>query len=371
MSASQRVMIAAVFALVAAAGIARVTAAEFQGLGSPDLFVHQVHGVSSDGAIAVGSRWHPVKDADHAVMWKDGVVTDLGTLGGRRSWASKITDDGLIVGGSDDGSGNSLAVYWRAGTMTPLRFRPDAPDHYGSANGVSADGSVIVGTTSLGSAQQAFRWVRDSAGKGVMTTFGASDGRGSEALDTSADGSVVVGFVYYSSDTVSQLAFRWVKATRGRTGGGTMTVLRSGRDTESAAQAMSLDGAVVVGFREIATGRREAFRWERGVMTGLGALRGGEFLHSEASAVSGDGNVVVGDAENASGALEAFRWTKADGMKSVSQLLEAAGIRLDGWYLNTATAVSKDGRVIVGNGRNPADKEQAWRAVIDLPASRP
>ena len=77
MSARQRVMIAAVFALVAAAGIARASAAEFHGLGSPDLFVHQVHGVSSDGAIVVGSRWHPVKDADRAVMWKDGVVIDL------------------------------------------------------------------------------------------------------------------------------------------------------------------------------------------------------------------------------------------------------------------------------------------------------
>jgi probable HAF family extracellular repeat protein len=365
MSASQRVRIIVVFALLV--GIAQASAAEFHGLGSPDLFVQTVHGVSSDGAIAVGSRWHPVKDAAHAVMWKDGVVTDLGTLGGRRSWASKITADGLIVGGSDDGSGNSLAVYWRAGAITPLRFRPDAPDHDGSANGVSADGSVIVGTTSLGSAPQAFRWVMDSAGKGVMTPLGVSDGRGSEALDASADGSVVVGFVYYSSDRVSQLAFRWVKAA----GEGTMTVLRSGRDTESAAQATSSNGAVVVGFREIAPGRREAFRWERGVMTGLGALRGGEFVLSEASAVSGDGNVIVGDAENASGALEAFRWTKADGMKSVSQLLEAAGIRLDGWYLNRATAVSKDGRVILGNGRNPADKEQAWRAVIDLPASRP
>jgi hypothetical protein len=58
-------------------------------------------------------------------------------------------------------------------------------------------------------------------------------------------------------------------------------------------------------------------------------------------------------------------------MKSVRELLEAAGIRLDGWYLSKATAVSKDGRVILGNGRNPAGKEQAWRATIDLPASRP
>jgi hypothetical protein len=36
-----------------------------------------------------------------------------------------------------------------------------------------------------------------------------------------------------------------------------------------------------------------------------------------------------------------------------------------------ATALSHDGRVILGLGRNPEGKEQAWRAIIDLPSSRP
>jgi probable HAF family extracellular repeat protein len=275
--------------------------AEFHGLSSPDLFGY-LFGVSSDGAIAVGTRRHPGKDADHAVMWKDGVVTDLGTLGGRRSWAWKISADGrVIVGGSDDSSGNVLPVVWREGSMTPLQFRPGARDRRGNASGVSADGSVIVGSTALGSEQQAFRWVMKSPDAGVMTSLGISNGIGSEARDTSADGSVVVGMVDYPPRSATEhLAFRWVKDASGSASGGTMTLLRSAGTVNSGALATSSDGAIVVGFRENQSGQREAFRWERGVMTGLGALRRGDFFHSEAMAVSGNGRVVVGDAESES-----------------------------------------------------------------------
>jgi probable HAF family extracellular repeat protein len=114
-----------------------------------------------------------------------------------------------------------------------------------------------------------------------------------------------------------------------------MTLLHPAR-AATFAWAVSADGAVVVGAREF-DGQREAFRWERRVLTGLGALRSGDFLHSEAYTVNSDGSVVVGDAETATGGIEAFRWTRAEGMRSVRQLLEAAGVRLGGWYLMKAT----------------------------------
>ena len=356
----------AILALFFALAPGFALAAEFHGLGTPELFVHQVHGATADGKVAVGTRWHAGRDAAHAVIWKDGVVNDLGTLGGRRSWASKISvDASVIVGGSDDGAGNTKALHWRGGVMTALQFQPGSPDRYGTADGVSADGSIIVGSAAFGSVEHAFRWV-GGAEKGVMTSLGVSNGDRSRALDASADGSVVVGIVGYPRrSAIDQVAFRWVEDAKAPAGGGTMTLLHSAR-AATFASAVSADGAVVVGAREF-DGQREAFRWERGVLTGLGALRSGEFLHSEAYAVNSDGSVVVGDAETATGGIEAFRWTRADGMKSVRQLLEAAGVRLDGWYLMKATAVSQDGRVIFGHGRNPAGREQSWRAVIDLP----
>lgn len=351
--------------LTLGASLSCASAAEFHGLGTPELFVRNVEGVSADGGIAVGTRWHPGQDADHAVMWKDGKVTDLGTLGGRRSWARKITPDGsMIVGGSDDSSGNTLALYWRAGAMTAIQVQPGLPERRGGASGVSADGSVIVGSASFRSVENAFRWVGKPDGNGVMTSLGVSDGVSSAAFDTSADGSVVVGIIEYAPKRpIPTLGFRWVNGPRG----GTMTLLRSG-GAVTVPMAVSADGAVIVGARDNEEGQREAFRWERGTMTGLGALRH-NFLHSQAMGVNGNGSVIVGDAES-TGGTEAFRWTQADGMKSIRQLLEAAGVRFDGWYLMKAMAVSHDGRVIFGVGRNPAGKEQAWRAVIDLPPGR-
>lgn len=61
---------------------------------------------------------------------------------------------------------------------------------------------------------------------------------------------------------------------------------------------------------------------------------------SVARGVSGDGSVVVGWFENALLQIEAFRWTEATGVVALGHLSD---IR---WTY--ATAVSGDGRVIVG-----------------------
>ena len=67
----------------------------------------------------------------------------------------------------------------------------------------------------------------------------------------------------------------------------------------SDAWGVSADGSVVVGGSYSASGIGEAFRWENGVMTGLGDLPGGSW--SWAHAVSADGLVVVGGGDSASG----------------------------------------------------------------------
>lgn len=48
-----------------------------------------------------------------SVVWdSNGVPTDLGTLGGRGSWANDINDAGVIVGAARDKDGNEHAVMW-------------------------------------------------------------------------------------------------------------------------------------------------------------------------------------------------------------------------------------------------------------------
>lgn len=58
---------------------------------------------------------------DHAALWRAGVVSDLGTLGGSYSRAIAIGPDGRIVGSSDiAGDGATHACLWRNGVVRDL-----------------------------------------------------------------------------------------------------------------------------------------------------------------------------------------------------------------------------------------------------------
>src|SRR5213592_2586004 len=66
-------------------------------------------GTSGDG----GSQSRPF-------LWNDGVMTNLGTLGGSRGTAHGISDTGLVVGESEDASHVMHAFLWQTGVMTDL-----------------------------------------------------------------------------------------------------------------------------------------------------------------------------------------------------------------------------------------------------------
>jgi probable HAF family extracellular repeat protein len=90
-------------------------------------------------------------------------LTPLGDLpgGGSYSWASGISADGsVVVGSSDSASGREAFRWTRGGGMVGLGDLPGGL--FGStASGVSADGSVVVGSSDIDSAfQHAFRWTR-------------------------------------------------------------------------------------------------------------------------------------------------------------------------------------------------------------------
>jgi probable HAF family extracellular repeat protein len=126
----------------------------------------------------------------------------------------------------------------------------------------------------------------------------------------------------------------------------------------SSAQAVSADGAVVVGEAQNASNEYRAFRWTGGVMTDLGTLSGDL---SYAQDVSADGSVVVGYANLDNGQTRAFRWTSADGMTDLGTI---------GGNDSTANAVSADGSVVVGYTTNNNFETRAFlyshRVMLDV-----
>jgi probable HAF family extracellular repeat protein len=174
-----------------------------------------------------------------------------------------------------------------------------------------------------------------------------------EAHAVSSNGEVIVGEVWYRSNRSA--AFRW-------TSKGFIELGALPGDTKSRACAVSADGSVVVGSSGCSD--TEAFRWtqETGIV-GLGTLPGGS-RNSAAFAVSDDGSTIVGQSHSEFG-LEAFVWDATHGMRSVCQLLSSKtdpDTSLRSWKLRSATAVSRDGSVIVGSGINPNGDREAWIA---------
>jgi probable HAF family extracellular repeat protein len=336
---------------------ARAQGASFQGLG--DLpggsSFSQAFGVSADGSVVVG-RSPGQNIGREAFRWTEtGGMQALGDLpgGGFSSSAEGASADGSVVVGFGNSATNNEAFRWtQAGGMVGLGDLPGG-DLLSEAYDVSADGSVVVGRgSSVPGLSEAFRWTQAGGMVGLGVLAG---GNLSWAEGVSADGSVVVGI---GNSSNGEEAFRW-------TAGGGIVGLGDlpGSLFSSRAHGVSGDGNVVVGHGLSANGQ-EAFRWTAaGGMVGLGDLDGGVF-NSIANDVSADGSVVVGLGFTASGD-EAFVWTAADGMRSLRDVLVAQGATIPaGWALDEATAVSADGRTVVGYGRNPQGETEAFRAVL-------
>ncbi len=313
----------------------------------------------------------------------------LGDLAGGtfESHATGVSADGSVVVGYGVSAASVPTAFYstheafrwtQAGGMAGLGDLPGGA-FSSSAAGVSADGSVVVGSSEsaaagteslLGQPLESFRWTPAGgmASLGVLPGGWQSNGRSySGASAASADGSVVVGGAVIAWDNLlgteaylaRNEAFRWTQAG-GMVGLGDL----QGGFTDSSAAAVSADGAVIVGSSDSAATtspiswipNAEAFRWTQADgMVGLGFLPGGAFKTSHASGVSADGQVVVGDSTSSAG-VAAFRWTQADGMVGLGDLQ-------GGFTNSSATAVSADGAIVVGSGTSASGSEAViWDA---------
>lgn len=268
--------------------------------------------------------------------------------------ANGVSDDGSkIVGVSNEtNTSRSNAVLWEGTTLTVLaHLNPDSgPFQASAAYGISGDGHVVVGTSvTSATAYHAVRWVD----KGAPQDINGGGFIGSFAQRASRDGAVVVG--HGSTATRLNEAFVWTSAT-GMRGLGVLSSQSTDTRAMSRATDVSADGAVVVGFSQGGNDKAEAFRWtSAGGMGSLGLLTGGD--DSRAFAVNADGSVIVGSARRPSTVVPsiqdtlAFRWSESGGLQTVVDWLTASGVAVGDNSFTEATGVSDDGRVVVGKGQ--------------------
>lgn len=277
------------------------------------------HAINPAGQVAGGCR---TSESVHAVLWQDGVMTDLGTLGGGPSLAIGINAGGQVVGWSGTiGDLYTHAFLWEKGVMTDLGALEEGG--WSEAHAINSAGQVVgVASTSVEWSSHAVLWQ-----KGVITDLGTLGGGDSYATGISPAGKVVG----YSSAVVSEdplseeiHAFIWEN--------GVMTDLGTLGGPFSEALAINAAGQVV-GMSGTSSGGMRAFLWEKGVMTDLGTLGGS---YSEARAINANGQV-VGRSTTSSGADHAFLWEK--------------GVMTD---LGTLGETSSHGYGSVANGINPA-----------------
>jgi probable HAF family extracellular repeat protein len=162
--------------------------------------VSSASGVSADGFVIVGDSMSAA--GMEAFRWTSGGgMAGLGDLpgGGFFSQAKSASADGSVVVGLGHSAAGFEAFRWDSGGgMVGLGHLPG--DSFSIARSVSADGSVVVGESHAdASGAQAFRWTMSDGMKSVRQLLidAGVDMAGwtlFSAQGVSADGRVVVGF---------------------------------------------------------------------------------------------------------------------------------------------------------------------------------
>ncbi len=281
----------------------------------------------------------------HAFRWRDGEMTDLGTLPGLFfSVAFDINKHGQVVGDSTaDGVRPHHAVLWENSEIIPL---PTLGGPFGFAEAIKQHGQVVGASRTASLQLHAFLWE-----DGVMTDLGALPGETFSVARAINKRRQVVGnsaplelgsFGHCPTDPLPVLP--WHAALWDS---GVITDLGTLGGIFSIAKGIN-DHGIIVGSASLVGGEEHAFLFRDGTMTDLGTLGG---TYSLANQINNHGQA-VGLSRIAGGELHAFLWE--DGvMTDLNNLIPADS----GWILVEATAINKAGQIAgVGtiNGRTHA-----------------
>ncbi len=288
-------------------------------------------GIGEGGTVVGTSRTTGAFRPQLAFRWRDGEMTNLGSLPGSTfSRAFAINPRGWAVGEAFTPSPErSRAVMWRDDRVLDLGTLDGATGAV--ANDINARGRVTG--TSGGSA---FVWERGGMRPvGSLSSAPGATSRGNALADR--------GLVVGTARTDEQTSHAYLATPRGRDHELRDLGALGGPQAFSTALGVN-DRAQVVGESIVApgSGTYRAFRWERGQMTDLGSVRG--LRHSRATDVNARG-VVVGHASGF------YSFPTLDGAAVLWDRDEAVDLNEriptdSGWVLRSAEAIDDAGRIV-------------------------
>jgi probable HAF family extracellular repeat protein len=197
---------------------------------------------------------NPDNPVHRAFLYSDGSMHDLGTLGGGESYGSSINDSGQVTGSADTGNGVSDAFLYTHGSMN------DLGDFTEVGNGINNSGQV-TGQRGTYTGNHAFL----SAPDGFISDLGTLGGEDSEGNGINASGQVT-GWSAINMQTSVFHAFLYSD--------GTMHDLGTLGGADSRGFAISESGQVV-GWSDIPNDTvSDAFLYSNGSMYDLNSLIG-------------------------------------------------------------------------------------------------
>jgi hypothetical protein len=369
-----RVFVFATLSFAPAAAFAQTTYS-FSGLGDlpGGTVASRASGVSANGRVIVGRSNN---GADVAVVWMlepggwAGPIM-LPQLAPGAAAEARACDNAAMTafGDANNASGFRQPVLWGppsppAGPV-PIPYPPLG--YSGVVYSCSADGGVACGEyleQQVGfppplPITRAFRWTADGGMVSLGTIPGVVAGPGHQTIARacSRDGSVIVGNANDAS--FANRPWRWTQA-------GGMVDISAGA-WAGVARGVSPDGNTVVGsFTE--AGLSKPFRWSADDgRTDLEIPTG--FDSGSAFDVTNGGRRAVGLCLFGGTGNTAMLWDAGAPAISVRAALINGGVSMSLWHLQSVTAVSDDGTVLVGFGINPDGQQEAWVATIPMPCA--